>query len=59
MSKFLRTVLVAGALLTGASAAMAESEYVPDQNDQYGGYDPNSQEGNRAFWDNQARKSGG
>jgi hypothetical protein len=57
MSKFLRSVLVVGALLTGVSAAMAE--YVPDQNDAFGGYDPNSQEGNKAFWDNQARKSGG
>jgi len=49
MSKFIRSVLVVAALVTGASAAMAET--VPDQSDQYGGYHPNSQEGQRAFWE--------
>jgi hypothetical protein len=49
MSKFIRSVLVVAALVTGASAAMAET--VPDQSGQYGGYHPNSQEGQRAFWE--------
>jgi len=56
MSKFIRFVLVVASLLTGATAAMAQT--VPDQSDQYGGYHPNSQEGNRAFWDQQARHGG-
>jgi hypothetical protein len=57
MSKFIRSMLVAAAVLTGPAVAFAET--VPDQSDQYGGYDPNSQEGNKAFWDQQSRKSGG
>lgn len=56
MSKIIRAALVAAALLTGATAAMADT--VPDQSDQYGGYDHNSQEGNRAFWEQQARHGG-
>lgn len=54
MSNIIRAALVAAALLTGTAAAMADS--VPDQSDQYGGYDHNSQEGNRAFWDQQTRR---
>jgi hypothetical protein len=57
MSKFIRSVFVVAALATGASAAMAET--VPDQSDQFGGYHPNSQEGQRAYWDQQSRNSGG
>jgi hypothetical protein len=44
-------------VLTGPSIGVAQT--VPDQSDQYGGHDPNSQEGNKAFWDQQSRKSGG
>jgi hypothetical protein len=52
MSKLLRTSIVALALLAGASSAMAASDQpLPDNNDQYGGYPPNSQEGNREFWE--------
>jgi hypothetical protein len=51
MSKLLRTSVVALALIAGASSAMAQSnEPVPDNNDEYGGYPPNSQEGSRQFW---------
>jgi hypothetical protein len=53
MSKIIRAALVAAALLTGATAAIADT--VPDQSDPYGGYDHNSQEGNRAFWEQQTR----
>jgi len=64
MSKFIRSMLVAAAVLSGPSAVLtgpsiAIAQAVPDQQDQYGGYDPNSQEGNKAFWDQQSRKSGG
>jgi hypothetical protein len=57
MSKFIRSALIVAALLTGTSAAMAQS--VPDRSDQYGGYHPNSQEGNKAFWEQQSRGGGG
>ena len=53
MSKLLRTSIVALALLTGASTAMAANEPVRDNSDQYGGFPPNSPEGVRAFWDQQ------
>jgi hypothetical protein len=57
MSKLLRTSVVALALIAGASSAMADyDQTVPDNNDQYGGYDHNSQEGARAFWDQQSDK---
>lgn len=57
MSKFIRTSVVALALIAGASSAMAAYDQpVPDNNDQYGGYAPNSQEGARAFWDQQSDK---
>lgn len=57
MSTLIRSAFVAAALLTSVSAAMAAPRVptVPDQSDQYGGYAPNSQDGQRAFWDNQAR----
>jgi hypothetical protein len=57
MNKATRAILLAAALLSGASAAIAQSR-VPDQSDQYGGYHPNSVEGQRAFWENQTRNSG-
>ena len=56
MSTFLRSLVLAAAVLTSASAAMARPAFVPDQSDQYGGYAPNSQQGQRAFWDYQARR---
>jgi hypothetical protein len=57
MSTLIRTSIVALALLTGASAAMAYDEPVlNDNSDQYGGHEPYSQEGARAFWDNQSDK---
>lgn len=57
MSTLIRTSIVALALLTGASAAMAYDEpFLNDNADQYGGHAPYSQEGARAFWDNQADK---
>jgi hypothetical protein len=55
MNKATRAVLFAAVLLSGVSAAMAAS-WVPDRSDQYGGYHPNSTQGQRAFWDNQASR---
>lgn len=40
--------------VTGAFQCTEVMKY-PDNTDQYGGYDPNSQEGQRYFWDNLAR----
>jgi hypothetical protein len=58
MSKLLRTSVVALTLLAGASSAMAAYDQpLPDNNDQYGGFDPNSQEGIRQFWENQEDKN--
>ena len=57
MNNLIRSILLAAALLTGASAAMAAPQSVPDQSDQYGGYHPNSPEGQRAFWENQQRQA--
>jgi hypothetical protein len=57
MSTLVRSLILAAAVFTSASAAMAAPHYsIPDQSDKYGGYAPNSQEGQRAFWDNQARR---
>jgi hypothetical protein len=59
MSKILRASIAAVAILAGVStAAMAayDEPTVPDRANQYSGYAPNSQEGIRAFWDNQADK---
>jgi hypothetical protein len=55
MNNLTRSIILAAALLSGASAAMA-APIVPDQSDQYGGYSPDSTAGQRAFWENQARK---
>jgi hypothetical protein len=57
MNRSIRSILLAAALVTGASAAMADTR-IPDQSDQYGGYHPNSTQGQRAFWENQTRTSG-
>jgi hypothetical protein len=57
MNKSIRSIMLAAALVTGASAAIAAPR-VPDQSDQYGGYHPNSTEGQRAFWANQTANDG-
>jgi hypothetical protein len=59
MSTLIRSALVA-LVLTSASAGLAVARpavdpQFTDQADQYGGFNPNSQEGNRAFWENQTR----
>jgi hypothetical protein len=53
MSTFIRSALVAAAMLASASAAMAAS--YSDGSDGYYGQYSNSQDGVRAFWDNMAR----
>lgn len=57
MSTIVRLVLLAF-VLTGATAATANpapKSSVPDRSKPYGGFDPNSQEGQRAFWDKMTR----
>jgi hypothetical protein len=56
MSKFISSALLAVALLSGASQAMARPASFTDMADRYGGHAPNSQQGQRAFWDYQARQ---
>ena len=56
MSTIIRSALVA-LVLVSASAAMAQPARNygwTDLSKPHGGYDPNSQEGNRAFWDYQS-----
>jgi len=67
MMKHIRSALIGAALLAATSSAMAHTVYSPyhagtpanpdwtDMSEPYGGYDPNSQAGNRAFWDYVAR----
>ena len=58
MSTLIRSALIALALATSVSAAMAQTARDPNwvsKSDPYGGYNPNSPEGNRAFWDYQNR----
>ena len=58
MSTLIRSALIALVLATGASAAMAQPVHDRDWVDlskRHGGYNPNSPEGNRAFWDYQNR----
>lgn len=57
MSTLIRTAFVAAALFASTSATMAAPYFVPDRSDEYHGYAPNSQEGNRAFWEEQSRRS--
>ena len=59
MSTIIRSALVA-LVLTSASAGLAVARPASDaqrtdRSDVYGGFNPNSQEGQRAFWDSQAR----
>ena len=59
MSTIIRSALVA-LVLTSASAGLAVARpaldtQLTDRSDAYGGFAPNSQEGNRAFWESQTR----
>ena len=73
MTKLIQPAVVAAVLLALASSAMAHTAAPSygsaqttrnptpawaDMSKPYGGYDPNSPEGNRAFWDYQARHGG-
>jgi hypothetical protein len=67
MMMLIRRALIGAALLAATSSAMAQTVYSPyyartaqnpdwtDMSDPYGGHEPNSQAGNRAFWDYIAR----
>lgn len=63
MTKFTRLALVATVLLTGATSAIAQTAGRADfragaaasESDPYAGHNPNSPEGNRAYWDYQGR----
>lgn len=55
MTKLIGASVVALALLAGTSSAMANDQKIRDFSDQYGGYDHNSTEGIRAFWEEQSR----
>ena len=59
MTKFINALLVATVVLTGATGASARparsSDWI-DQSQPYGGVAPNSSEGNRTFWDYEARQ---
>lgn len=61
MTKFTRLALVATVLLTGATSAIAQTAGRADRaaaaskSDPYAGHNPNSPEGNRAYWDYQGR----
>jgi hypothetical protein len=56
MSKITSLTLLA--LLLTASGAMARDKYFTDYSKPCGGYDCNSQAGQRAFWDNQQEHHG-
>jgi hypothetical protein len=66
MTKFIQSALAVAVLLTGALSSTANSvertrgagaapSYWSDHSDPYGGFGPNTQEGNRAYWDYQGR----
>jgi hypothetical protein len=68
MTKLTSLAFVATVLLTGATSAIAQSADRADvraravatpapasESDPYGGHNPNSAEGNRAYWDYQGR----
>jgi len=55
MMKLLRISILAVSVLGAASSAMAANQQLRDYADEYGGYPPNSTEGQRAFWDTQSR----
>jgi hypothetical protein len=66
MTKSVHFAIFATLLLIGASTAIARpaerssagnihNPYWTDESDPYGGYSPNSPQGNRAFWDYQGR----
>jgi hypothetical protein len=58
MTTLFRSAIVIVAILSSASATMAASRgsQLIDQSQPYGGFDPNSPEGTRAFWDYQSRR---
>jgi hypothetical protein len=68
MTKLIQPAIVGAVLLVGASSAIAhtssppstpnEPVYVPtpDTSSPYGGYNPDSPEGQRAYWDYQSRR---
>jgi hypothetical protein len=58
MTTLFRSAIVIVAILSSASATMAapRSSQLIDQSQPYGGFDPNSPDGNRAFWDYQSRR---
>lgn len=61
-SAFVLAILLAGTLSSVTDAAPrlrnSASNSWTDFSDPYGGYAPDSQEGNRAFWDYQTRHGG-
>jgi hypothetical protein len=71
MTKLIRCAVLAAIVLPGVSPVMADTVGQPrggaqaahnptltDMSKPNGGYDPNSPEGNRAFWDYKARQGG-
>lgn len=57
MSKTIFSILVAFGVLSGAVQAVAQPKMAfTDMSKPYGGHAPDSQEGERAFWEDQARK---
>ena len=60
MSTLIRLTLLA-LVVSSASAATARPSFQPsliDRSQAYGGFDPDSQEGQRVFWDNMTRRGG-
>ena len=62
MSTLFRSALLALALTSAsvaavpvANAASVRDPHFSDNRDPYGGYSPNSPQGNRAFWDYQSQ----
>jgi hypothetical protein len=54
MSTIIRSALIA-LVLTSATASIAAPSFTPDTSKPNGGFDPNSAQGNRAFWDYQSQ----
>jgi hypothetical protein len=55
MSTIIRSALIALVLTSTSAAIAAPAGTWTDETKQHGGYDPNSAQGNRAFWDYQGR----
>ena len=58
MTKLVRPAFLALVLLTYGSPLTASPLGWTDTSDRYGGFNPNSPEGNRAFWDYIGRRGG-